>query len=576
MGRFRLVVGVLGLLALLIASAPAARPAAATSLSPEVQAWLAQARPQDSATFLVGLTDDGGQALADQAAAIADKLTRRTEVNRILGERSARNAAALQGFLQPGGLSGAVSSLEAFKTFNGLSLTANKRVIEALAGWGRTVSIELDTPITLDVPTAGVTEPTINAVEWNISKIGADRAWNELGIDGTGILVGGLDSGARHTHEALRDNYKCGTSGPHTNCWLDAISGQAAPYDDNNHGSHTMGTTVGRLGIGTAPGATWIACKAFNSSGSGNQTDILECFDWFLAPGGSAANAPDVVNNSWGSSQGSNTAYQQAVTNWVNAGIFPSFSNGNSGPNCNTVGAPASYTNSFGVGATDSSDVIASFSSRGPSPFSSAMKPNVSAPGVNVRSAVGSSDGGYTSYNGTSMAAPHVSGLVALLLDASPALTIDELRNTMTGNALGISASGCNSSGIPNNIYGYGRIRAFESVQAAQGGGPPPPPPPATPPAAPSSLSAAAVTGPAVNLSWTDNATNEDGFYIERCSGSTSCTNFTRIATVGPNVTGYSNTGLTARTVYRYRVQAYNANGASAFSNIASVRTRAR
>lgn len=579
MGRLRTLFGVMALFALVLVATPVlARPAAAATISSEAQAWLAAAGPQDSTTFLVGLVDDGTQAQADRAAAIADKLRRRTEVHRILADRAARNDGAIAARLQAEGVAGDVSALRAFKAFNGFSVTSNKRAIEALARWNAVATIELDTPITLDLPQAGNTEASVDAVEWNISKIGADRVWSELGIDGTGVLVGGLDSGVRYTHETLRDNYKCGLSGPHTNCWLDAISGQSAPYDDNNHGTHTMGTTVGRLGIGTAPGATWIACKAFNSSGSGSQTDILECFDWFLAPGGNAANAPDVINNSWGSSNGSSTAYQQSVTNWINAGIFPSFSNGNSGPSCNTVGSPASYTNSFGTGATDINDVIASFSSRGPSPFSSSLKPNVSAPGVNVRSAFRSGDSAYGSLSGTSMAAPHVSGLVALLLDANAGLSIDALRNNLTGNALGIAATGCNSSGVPNNIYGYGRIRAFESVQAALGGGPTPTPtPPAgTAPAAPSSLSASAVVGPAVNLTWNDNSSNESGFSIERCSGSSSCTNFSQIATVGAGVTSYQNTGLSTRTYYRYRVQAFNGSGNSGYSNIATVRTRAR
>lgn len=560
----------------------------AARVSPEAATWLAQPASSATATFLVGLHDDGTQAQADRAATIANKLARRTEVHRLLSERAARNDAALRAFLQGQGLAQEVSALQPFVAFNGFSITTNQQVINALRGWNRVSSIELDVPVQLDLPMAGVTLDQVNSVQWNIAQIGADRVWNDLQINGAGVVVGVLDSGTRHTHEALRDNYRCaGTS--HANCWLDAINSRTTPYDDNNHGTHTAGSAVGRLGIGTAPGATWIACKAFNSAGSGSQTDILECFDWFLAPGGSAANAPDVVNNSWGSSNGSNTAYQQAVTNWVNAGIFPSFSNGNSGPNCNTVGAPASYTNSVGVGATDINDVIASFSSRGPSPFSSVNKPDLSAPGVNIRSAIGSSDTGYASYNGTSMAAPHVSGLVALLLQASPSLSISQLTANMRSNALGIAATGCNSSGIPNNIYGWGRIRAFESVQSALGGSPPPtatptlppgptptptptPTPAPAPPAAPTNLTASAVSGSQINLSWQDNANNETGFAIERCTGLV-CSNFAQIATVGANVTTYQDTGLSSRTAYRYRVRAFNDAGFSGYSNIASART---
>jgi bacillopeptidase F len=542
--------GVLGFLVLLLAAVPAQASTA-------------------TATYLVGLADDGTQALADGARTISNKQSRRTEVNRLLGERATRNRSNLDAFLVGRGLASDVSAVTTFKTFNGFSVTGTQRAIDALRGWSRVISVEPDTPIQLDLPTAGLNEPTVNAVEWNIAKIGADRVQTELTINGTGVLVGNLDSGVRFTHEALSASYKC-AGGSHTNCWLDAISGQAAPYDDNNHGTHTMGTAVGSGGIGVAPGAKWIACKAFNASGSGNQTDILECFDWFLAPGGSAANAPDVVNNSWGSSQGSSTAYQQGVTNWVNASIYPAFSNGNSGPSCNTVGAPASYANAVGTGATDINDLIASFSSRGPSPFG-VGKPDLSAPGVNVRSSVASSDNAYASFNGTSMAAPHVTGLVAMLLDATNgALTIDQMTSNMKTNALGIAATGCNSSGIPNNIYGWGRIRAYESVQAALGN---PPPPPVQPPAAPSNLTATAPSSTQVNLSWQDNANNEDGFKIERCSGR-GCTNFGQIAQAGANVTTYSDTTVSPRTNYSYRVRAFNANGNSSYSNTASVRTR--
>jgi hypothetical protein len=120
----------------------------------------------------------------------------------------------------------------------------------------------------------------------------------------------------------------------------------------------------------------------------------------------------------------------------------------------------------IGVGATDNNDQIASFSSRGPSPFS-VVKPDLSAPGVRVRSALGNSNTAYGLKSGTSMAAPHVTGLVALLLEAKPDLSIEQIKTLMTGQALQINASACNSKGIPNNVFGWGRIRVYESVRAA-------------------------------------------------------------------------------------------------------------
>jgi bacillopeptidase F len=554
------------LVLLLLAGGAQASPAGARSpvrLGDSTAQWLARAAPIATATFIVGLHDDGTQAQADQARAITAKLDRRERVYRLLRDRAARNDSALRAFLSAQGLGNEVSAIQAFATFNGFSLTATSRAIEALRRWDRVSSVELEQHIQLEQPQLGQPLARINATEWNIAKIGADRVQTELGINGSGVVVGGLDTGVRYTHQALSATYKC-AGGSHTNCWLDAVNNLTTPYDDHDHGTHTMGTAVGSGGIGVAPGATWIACKAFTSGGSGSQTDILECFDWFLAPGGSSANAPDVVNNSWGNTNGATTVYQQAVTNWVNAGIYPAFSNGNSGPSCGTVGAPASYTNAVGTGATDINDVIASFSSRGPSPFGP-IKPDLSAPGVSVRSAGGSSDSEFVTFSGTSMAGPHTSGLVALLLDANASLTISQLTANMKANALGIAVTACSSSGIPNNVYGWGRIRAFESVQAAMGGTP-------TPPAAPTNLSASAVSNSQINLAWTDNANNEDGFKIERCSGN-SCSNFAEIATVGANVTSYSDSGLQPRTRYSYRVRAFNANSNSAYSNTASART---
>ncbi len=450
-----------------------ARPVAVAA---NVARWLQAADDGDTATFIVSLHDTGIQGQVAEAALDADRATRRERVHQLLSARAGANGADLQALFDRLGLSGDVKAFQAYAAFNGFSITATPRVVEALKAWNRVSSIELDVPVQLDEPQAAEPLAQINAIEWNITKIGADRVWNELGINGTGIVVGGLDTGVRYTHQDLSANYKC-AGGGHTNCWRDAISNQTTPYDDNNHGTHTMGTAVGANGIGVAPGAKWIACKAFNSAGSGSQTAILTCFDWFLAPGGSTANAPDVVTNSWGSTSGASTAYQQAVNNWVNAGIFPEFSNGNSGPNCNTVGSPASYTNAVGTGATDINDVIASFSSRGPSPFG-VMKPDVSAPGVSIRSSAGSGNAAYITISGTSMAGPHTSGLVALLLDANASLTIAQLTSNLKNNALGIAATACSSSGIPNNVYGWGRIRAYESVQAALGGGPPPSPTP--------------------------------------------------------------------------------------------------
>jgi uncharacterized protein YkwD len=439
------------------------------------QAWLAQAAPDTTATFLVTLRDTDVQAQADQADGIADMATRRQRVHTLLTEQAQQNGDTLRERVRALGNAGNVQAFTPFVSANGFSITANKRVIEALQRWDRVSGIALDTPMQLELPQPDEDVITADAVEWNITQIGADRVQAELGITGRDIVVGGLDTGVRASHEALSGNYRCAGASDQRACWFDAVLGQAAPYDDNNHGTHTMGSAVGGNGIGVAPGATWIACKALQRNRSGTGTDILECMDWFLAPGGNAANAPDVVINSWGNNNGATTLFQQAVQNWINAGIVPVFSNGNSGPSCRTVGAPGSYPNVIGVGATDNGDVIASFSSRGPSPFSSAIKPDLSAPGVRIRSAIGTGDNAYSAFSGTSMAAPHVAGLTALMLDANPDLSIDQVTTTMKQTALKIAANDCGGNAEANNTYGWGRIQAFESVQAVLGSATPVP-----------------------------------------------------------------------------------------------------
>jgi subtilisin family serine protease len=173
-----------------------------------------------------------------------------------------------------------------------------------------------------------------------------------------------------------------------------------------------------------------------------------------------------VVSNSWGGA-GDNDFYQGVVDAWVAAGIVPVFSGGGSGPSCGTIGAPASYVNSYGVGAFDMSHAIASFSSRGPSPFGGETKPNVTAPGVNIRSSV--PDDAYVIYTGTSMATPHVAGTVALILGANPALRGDVagIRSILDDSAVDSSNTQCGGNADDNDVFGEGRLDALAAVKAA-------------------------------------------------------------------------------------------------------------
>ena len=324
-------------------------------------------------------------------------------------------------------------------------------------------------------PTPSEAGSTLGAT-WGVAKIGADLVWNTYGM-GEGIVIGSIDTGVDYTHPALVAHYRGNAGGgnfSHDYNWFDPANvcvPAGVPCDNNSHGTHTMGTILGGDGIGpsaedigVAPGAKWIAAKGCES-GSCSYSSLLSSGEFMLAPLGDASKRPHIISNSWGGGAG-DTFFQPMVQSWVLAGIFPVFANGNGGPTCGSVGSPGDYPESFGVGATDSVDGIASFSSRGPSSFG-VIKPDVSAPGVDVRSSV--PGGGYASYNGTSMATPHVAGVVALVWQAAPSLAgeVASTAELLRATAVNLGDMTCGGDLNNNNVFGEGRIDALKAVQQA-------------------------------------------------------------------------------------------------------------
>ncbi|MDA0244988.1 MAG: S8 family serine peptidase [Chloroflexi bacterium] len=337
------------------------------------------------------------------------------------------------------------------------------------------------------------------AIEWGVQKINAPSVWAE-GFTGQGVVIGGQDTGYDWDHPALIGKYRGwnGSTADHNYNWHDAIhSGSGGvcglnspvPCDDHGHGTHTMGTMAGDDGgtnqIGVAPGAKWVGCRNMDV-GNGTPTTYIECFQWFLAPTDLTDSnpmpslAPHVINNSWGcpTSEGCNTGnfavMQAVVENLRSAGIMVVVSAGNEGSSCSTVETPAAiFDASYTVGATSNTanDTIASFSSRGQVTVdgSNRMKPDISAPGVGVRSST--PGGGYGSSSGTSMASPHVAGAVALLISAEPSLAgnVDALEALLNGSAVPRTTSqGCGGdspTAVPNNVYGHGRLDVFAAYQ---------------------------------------------------------------------------------------------------------------
>ena len=324
-------------------------------------------------------------------------------------------------------------------------------------------------------------------VEWNIDIINAPQVW-QTGNTGQGAVVANIDTGVRYTHGALIDSYR-GNNGDgsftHDYNWFDPRGTFLnEPADNNGHGTHTMGTMVGGDGlgpftndIGVAPDARWIAAKGCESN-SCSDFSLISAAQWVACPtrvDGSdpdCSTVPDVVNNSWGGG-GGDPWYTSYVDSWVSAGIIPVFSAGNSGPSCSSLGTPGDYSNVIGVGGTDINDSNYDFSSRGPGSFRR-FKPDFVAPGENVRSAVNNSNGSYSNFSGTSMAAPHVAGTIALMLTANPNATLTDIYRAFVNSTAQtlIAPTGPQRCGIrffnqyPNFIYGWGRIDAPGAVQA--------------------------------------------------------------------------------------------------------------
>ncbi|MBI1223826.1 MAG: S8 family serine peptidase [Bacteroidetes bacterium] len=397
---------------------------------------------------------------------------------------------------------------EGFFIINAIKTEGDLTLINSLAQRSDVAKI-LDNPnIHNPGPIEDLEEPVSDrsAIEWGIQMINADDVW-ALGYRGQGVTVGGEDTGYDWTHPALHDKYR-GYFAPtdtvdHNYNWHDAIhsisplSGSPdnpcgldspVPCDDNSHGTHTMGTMVGSDGdneIGVAPDAKWCACRNMER-GNGSPFTYLECFQWFIAPtdlnneNPDPLKSPHVINNSWycSTEEGCNPSnffvLNQAVNSLRLAGVVVVISAGNSGSSCGSVSAPpAFFENSFAVGATAINDTIAGFSSRGPVTVdgSNRLKPNVSAPGVNVRSSV--PGGGYANFSGTSMAGPHVAGLVALIISANPDLAgqVDTIENIIEQTAVPkTTEQNCGDipgTQVPNNTYGFGRVDALAAVEAA-------------------------------------------------------------------------------------------------------------
>jgi hypothetical protein len=340
-------------------------------------------------------------------------------------------------------------------------------------------------PVPPDSPQPGDVPDVDGNVQWNISMIGADKVWNEFHVRGEGIVVGQSDTGVDGKHPAIAKQYRGYNASDDYN-WFDPWNDTTSPHDEEGHGTHTTGTILGVNGIGVAPEAKWFACANLDRN-MANPALYLSCMQFMLAPfphdgnpftDGDPTKAAHVLNNSWGcpSLEGCDpNTFLQATNNLRDAGIFVVVSAGNDGPSCSTVESPPSlYPSVFSVGAIDEGGNVAQFSSRGPvtADGSNRVKPDIVAPGVEILSST--PEGTYARFDGTSMAGPHVVGVVALIWSAQPKLIGDiaATEKLITDTARpykGDRSVGCFSGGTPNNAYGYGVVDVYAAVKKALG-----------------------------------------------------------------------------------------------------------
>ena len=481
----------------------AAQPDHAAAWTQKVDGWvLATAASQSQTEFLVYLAE---QADLSGAAAMPTKQTKGEYVLRRLTAVAERTQPAVITVLKAAGV-----AYRPFWVANMIWVKGNTAVIQTLAQRADVAYLYANPAVKLETippPDSANLIQAAQGVVWNIDLVNAPIAWT-AGATGQGVVIGGQDTGYDWDHPGLINQYRGwnGSATNHNYNWHDAIhngggicgADSAEPCDDHGHGTHTMGTMVGNdlspadpdwpagaaNAVGMAPGAKWIGCRNMDA-GYGTPASYSECYQWFIAPtdlndqNPDPAQAPHVINNSWAcvESEGCNSANPEVLLAVVQAvraaGIVTVHSAGNNGSSCSTIRYPAAiYDESFTVGNTTSSDTIASSSSRGPVTVdgSNRLKPDVAAPGTGIYST--RRGGGYTTMSGTSMAGPHVAGLVGLLIAADPGLAgnVDLIETRIRETAVPLTTSqGCGGDGVtavPNNVYGWGRINTAAALLA--------------------------------------------------------------------------------------------------------------
>jgi len=466
-------------------------------IDPNLEALLANTADQATVSTLVYLSQQVDlEALAAQfVRGQTTRQARHALVVRSLQQQAASTQDGLLGRLAALQAAGAVAAYEPFWIANCVRVDGTPAAIREIAARPDVYAVYLNYPIEtiapVSPPTPDARPPQDNSLrddpEIGLVAIRAPEVW-AMGITGDGVLVATLDTGVDGNHPALASRWR-GVADPRYQghpqwAWFDPVTFTTFPMSFGAHGTHTMGTVCGGApgdSIGVAPGAQWMHAAVIDRVNIPTTVaDAIEAFQWMLDPDENPDtdwDVPGVCSNSW------------RVTTWHGyppcdqtfwvyldaceaAGIVILFSAGNEGPSPETIGRPPDRAtteyNVCAVGAVNANVPtwpIADFSSRGPSHCTpggeAAIKPEVVAPGVDVRSSV--PGGGYEQWgwSGTSMASPHVNGTVALMLEACPDLEVEQIKQILYDTAVDLGTAG------NDNAYGYGMIDAYEAVLAA-------------------------------------------------------------------------------------------------------------
>ncbi|MCG7926297.1 MAG: S8 family serine peptidase [Candidatus Thiodiazotropha taylori] len=344
---------------------------------------------------------------------------------------------------------GVKTKLKSLWTINGIALDVPTEMIEEIAALPGVERVTADMRLTMNTPEV---EDFDSEPQWNIAKLNAARLW-EREIQGEGVVVGIMDSGVDVNHPDLADRWRGGD-----NSWFDPYGDQELPIDLVGHGTQALGLILAGdesgYQVGMAPEAKWIAARIFDNANQTTLSAIHLAFQWLLDPDGDPLtdDAPHLVNNSWGFANTINQCYQEFdedIRLLREAGIGVVFSAGNYGPFAETSISPANNAGSLSVGAIDILDEIEFQSSRGPNACDGGIYPKLVAPGSQVYT----TDRLPVAYNvvsGTSFAAPHITGALALLKSAFPDTPISQIETALYDSAVDLGEAGADDQ------YGYG------------------------------------------------------------------------------------------------------------------------